>query len=113
MAKRIMQFRYYGEKNTSTNQPAVGASKFADGTVFKSYLPFTKLGIQALPGTKFYLNDSVDEIIIGATGIYELDLEGISKITNLTFNRQSLSLISNSSNNGLIVDVVSETGGAN
>lgn len=113
MAKRIMQFRYYSSSN-SVNQPTNATrNDFASGDVFKGYLPFTKLGIQALPGTKFYLNDNIDEIIIGATGIYELDLEGISKITNLKFNANSLNIISNSSNTGLIVDVVCEIGGVN
>ena len=41
------------------------------------YSPIIHLGIQTLPGTKIYLNGFYDApIIIGATGIYELDLEG-------------------------------------
>ena len=117
MAKRIMQFRYYGDGNTS-NQPKTNDSNttisyntLIDGKVFKNYLPFTKLGIQALPGTRFSLNDG-PEIIIGSTGIYELDLEGISKINNLKFAGQSLSIISNNNGVGLIIDAVCE-GGAN
>lgn len=34
---------------------------------------FNKLGIQAPPGTKFYINSSTSPIMIGRTGIYELD----------------------------------------
>ena len=34
---------------------------------------FNKLGIQAPPGTKFYINSSASPIMIGRTGIYELD----------------------------------------
>lgn len=113
MAKRIMQFRYYSSSN-NVNQPKNAThNDFASGDVFKGYFPFTKLGIQALPGTRFYLNDNPNEIIIGATGIYELDLEGISKIENLTFSGESLKLISSSQNTGLIVDVVCDQGGAN
>ena len=39
-------------------------------------------GIQAPQGTKFKLNGGNDEIIIGATGIYELDLRGGLGIIN-------------------------------
>jgi len=34
---------------------------------------FSKLGIQAPAGTKFYINSSTSPIMIGRTGIYELD----------------------------------------
>lgn len=34
---------------------------------------FNKLGIQAPAGTKFYINSSTSPIMIGRTGIYELD----------------------------------------
>lgn len=56
-----------------------------------------KLGIQAPPGTKFYLNGNVNpqedgsviysgqEIIVGRTGIYELDDD--IKVTSLIFQR--------------------------
>jgi hypothetical protein len=37
-------------------------------------MPIVQLGIQSVPGTKFYLNGSNNPIIIGNTGIYELDL---------------------------------------
>jgi hypothetical protein len=44
----------------------------------------TQLGIQASPGTIFTLNNGTD-IQIGKTGIYELDLEGLTYLTNLVF----------------------------
>lgn len=55
-------------------------------------LDVSKLGIQAPPGTKFFLNGSKgdssskgQEIVIGRTGVYELD-DGIA-ITSLIFDR--------------------------
>ena len=60
MAKHVMQFRYY-EDNHTNNQPVeLNAGQLVNGTVFAKYLPFTQLGIQALPGTRFYLNDNID-----------------------------------------------------
>ena len=78
MAKQIMQFRYYAEGNSKNQPRTINKAKLSSGSVFSNYFPITQLGIQALPGTKFYLNNSTTPIIIGSTGIYELDLEGLS-----------------------------------
>jgi len=44
-----------------------------------------------LPGTKFNLNANLDPIIIGQSGMYELDLTNSSAIlTSLTFEKDSL-----------------------
>lgn len=66
----------------------------------------TQLGIQTLPGIKFYLNDGVDPIIVGSTGIYELDLEGLSEITALSFDKDSIKRIDDNDNGYLIVDAI-------
>lgn len=49
-------------------------------------------GIQAREGTNFYLNDSQENpIVIGQTGIYELDLRNNSgTITKITVNNARL-----------------------
>ena len=109
MAKHIMQFRYYDE-NHSNNQPEnLKLSQLVNGEVFSKYLPFTQLGIQSLPGTRFYLNDNIEgPVILGTTGIYELELEGISKINSLKFDSKSLNLIKNNPNGYLIIDVIYE-----
>ena len=109
MAKHVMQFRYY-EDNHTNNQPVeLNAGQLVNGTVFAKYLPFTQLGIQALPGTRFYLNDNIEgPVIVGSTGIYELELEGISKINSLKFDSKSLKLIADNPNAFLIIDVIYE-----
>ena len=95
MANRIMQFRYYGDKGsnnqTSNNQPSdINASKLASGNIFSGYLPIIQLGIQTLPGTKFYLNNSSYPVVIGSTGIYELNINNAYSISNLCFEGSSL-----------------------
>lgn len=109
MAKRIMQFRYYNKDNTK-NQPAdISLSKLNSGEIFKDYTPFTQLGIQTLPGVRFYLNNNKEApIIIGSTGIYELELEGISEIEDLRFDLASLDNVENNGNAYLIIDVISD-----
>jgi hypothetical protein len=59
-----------------------------------------------LPGTKFYLNNGTTPIIIGSTGIYELDLEGLSEITALSFDGTSIETINSNNNAYLLIDVI-------
>lgn len=108
MANKIMQFRYYGEK-VSNNQPSnISASNLASGHIFSGYLPITQLGIQTLPGTKFYLNNSIYPVVVGSTGIYELDLKGVTQITEIHFDKRSLNLINENNNAYLIVDIIAD-----
>lgn len=106
MAKQIMQFRYYAEQNGKNQPKNLSQPKLTSGSIFSNYYPITQLGIQALPGTKFYLNNSTTPIIIGSTGIYELDLEGLSEINSLSFDATSISSINKNDNAYLIIDII-------
>jgi hypothetical protein len=59
-----------------------------------------------LPGTKFRLNGASNEIIVGSTGIYELDVSDGAAITMLTFDAASLKMIDESGTGYLIVDIL-------
>ena len=113
MAKRVKQVRYYND-NSQNNYPTEGTKpryrNLISGTAFSAYMPILQLGIQTLPGTKFYLNGSNNPIIIGSTGIYELDLQGLTEINSLQFDASSLALIQENSNAYLIVDMIYEDG---
>lgn len=123
MAYRVKQFRFYDEKSSvsNKNQPSsieidntsvpVGIDHYVGGTVFKpsnneSCYPVLQLGVQALPGTKFYLNGAVEPIIVGQTGIYELELDKGVQITEIRIDRRSLELINNNANASLLIDVL-------
>lgn len=124
MARRIAQFRYFGDgeigvnaitqttlyKHISSNYTeAINKSVLADGSIFINYTPIVQLGVQTLPGTKFYLNANTDPIIVGASGIYELDLSNTSTvISSIMFDLGSLELISNNPDGYLIIDIVYE-----
>lgn len=105
MAKKVMQFRYYAD-NDSRNQPASTASRYAKGTIFEGYTPIVKIGIQTIPGMKFYLNDNVYPILVGPTGIYELDLEGFSEVNKISIDIKSMSLIAKNPSAYLIIDII-------
>lgn len=111
MAKQVRQVRFYGSNEPNKNYPnGISHATLASGSAFQHYVPAIQLGIQALPGTKFYLNNSNNPIIIGYTGIYELDLNGLSEITSLKIDAQSLNMISRNANAYLIVDIIYEDG---
>lgn len=109
MAKNLKQFRWYGDSdnNPRENSPKEYTSiQYANGTAFKDYYPISQLGIQALPGTKFYLNGGVKPLVIGVSGIYDLDIKNGARVTGLSFSKQSLDAIANNPTSYLIVDIL-------
>lgn len=108
MSKQIYQVRYYKD-NDSRNEPSgLTMAKLKSGSAFSGKLPIVQLGIQTLPGTKFYLNNSTSYVMVGVTGVYELELEGTTEITSLTFSADSLKMIADQSDSYLIVDIIYE-----
>ena len=107
MAKQIKQFRYYAE-NDERNYPegVMTSLNLQIGSIFANYMPVSQLGIQALPGTKFYLNNSYSPIVIGYTGIYELAIDDLAEITSLRFDYESLIKISANKETVLLIDIV-------
>ena len=105
MAKRIKQFRYFGDNDTTHNTPNTNSKTLVSGNLFSSVLPILQIGIQALPGTQFYVNSSTSPVIIGVTGVYEMNLQDNTQITSLSFDGNSLEAISDSATGGLIIDV--------
>ena len=121
MANKIKQFRYYNDTNNlGKNSPSVitidGAdtnvsyAHYVSGAVFGECFPVLQFGIQSLPGTKFYLNNGNDPIIIGSTGIYELDLEGQTEITQIQMDGGSMKTINDNDSAYLIIDIIYDNG---
>lgn len=111
--KRVKQFRYYEvpSQTNQKNQPSnLNISQLTSGSIFEPYQPIVQLGIQSLPGTKFYLNGSNNPVILGTTGIYELDLYGLAEITSIFFDGNSIDAIAKTPSASLIVDIIYEDG---
>jgi len=90
---------------------ALSPANLVTGALFADKMPIYQIGIQSLPGTMFYLNESPDPVMIGTTGIYELDLHEKSTISGLRFDPKSIKTIEEALNTGtgyLIVDIVYE-----
>lgn len=111
MAKYVNQVRYYGDAAAKTKNSSedVTFRTLQSGAVFEKTMPIVQLGIQTLPGMKFYINEHPNPVVVGQTGIYELNVDGISYITRLRFDGQTLSVINSNSNTAyLIIDYIYE-----
>lgn len=115
MKKILRQFRYYGDSSSSLNSPeGITVDQLYTGEIFFSSAELrtakiVAFGIQTVPGVQFYVNDSVESVIIGPSGIYELDLSDGYEITALRFRKTVLqNLIDGNSSAYLIVDVIYE-----
>lgn len=101
MALRFQQFTYTADKEEMVES-------LKDGSLFSS-MSIQQLGIQALPGTKFYINGSNSPVLVGFSGLFNLDLTDQGEITELRFDLNSLKYIKNA-NSILIIDIA-YTGG--
>lgn len=107
MANKIRQFRYYGENNSLNYPSGLAKAQLVSGAAFQNCYPISQLGIQGIPGTKFYLNGDKFPIVIGASGIYDLDIKNGFRITQLQFAEEWVEKI-NTNNYMLIVDILYE-----
>ena len=101
----INQFRYYSTGNND-NKP-INDSVWTSNLLTEG--PAIKIGIQALPGTKFFIGSTrLDSgIIIDHTGVYELDLSNTTtQIGNLYFDEESLATTSFVDSASIIVDTL-------
>lgn len=106
--KKIKQFRYYNDTSDKNNPSGLTAKDLTTGRAFTQYLPIVQLGIQAIPGTKFYINNGQNSIVVGYTGIYELDSSLVYSIRQLNFDTTSVDLIGKNDNGYLLVDIIYE-----
>ena len=120
--RKVTQLRFFGNSNgylntsdrnaiyhqMDENQPnSLSSLDLSSGDAFVDFTPIVQLGIQALPGTKFNLNANLDPIVIGVSGMYELDLTNSSAVlTSLTFEKDSLDQIDKNPDGYLIIDIV-------
>lgn len=116
MIREVYQFRYYGEGSDKNYHPGmkdkeytkINANDLQSGVAFNKYMPVRQLGVQSIPGTKFYLNDSISPIVIGSTGIYEIELNSLVEIKKLSFDPESIQAVQQSPTFFIIVDILCE-----
>lgn len=124
MAK-IAQFRYYGESNENNytsikdgeipsknnlKMPSKDNLKIEASNLFTGCYPIVQLGIQTLPGAEIYINGCDFPMIIGSTGILDLELDTTVQITSLAFSEQTLDRIDSTVGGYILIDILYEGG---
>lgn len=79
-----------------------------NGELFRNKGIITHLGVQASPGTTFFLNKEKNPIQIGKTGIFEIDVNGYGLITSISFGEETLAHVHEG--DGIIIDIIYEGG---
>ena len=111
MGNHIQQYRYYSNaedpswiKNLSEEEQPEKKRIFSESLILGDFLRqnVNKLKIETIQGVKFYLNHSIEPIIIDDTGIYEVKGE----IDSLSFDKDSLTIIDNDNSSYLIINIV-------
>ncbi len=103
MAYRFAQVRYNQDGSDMSNTVA---ADMISGRAFSSYNTIFQLGIQAPPGTIFYINGSDSQVIVGSSGVFELNLLNKASISALRFDAASINFIRENNNSFIIVDIL-------
>lgn len=108
MAKLIKQIRFPETTLDETNDFTNGWSK----NLIQDLGSVTQLGIYALPGTRFQINQTninqAEPLIINGTGIFQIDV-GDRYIDNLQLAQSSYRLVRNTTNY-IVIDIIYEGG---
>lgn len=108
--KKVKQFRFYGDGNASNFPSNLTKATLLSGNLFDK-IAISQLGIQGRPNTCFYLNDSVYPILLGETGIYELDLQDRGTITSIAFVDNDAFKKYDNGKDRILIDIVFESTG--
>lgn len=108
MGYKFAQVRYNQSNSSMSNTTAAA---MISGLAFTNYTQIVQLGIQAPPGTKFYLEDSTNALMVGASGVFQLDLRETSTFSGLRFDEQSVHFVELNGSSYIIVDILYVGGG--
>ena len=101
MTNSFKQFYYDGTKAVNCDK-----NTLVNGNIFAG-LAVRKLGMQGLPGLKFYLNGSSTPALLGNNNIFEIDAMDSMPIISIKFEEDNLTaLIDNQPAAALIIDII-------
>lgn len=117
MGKVVKQYRYYEDGHLDNRpfnlsyQELTGINdqnQYSEDRLFFINKAIYQLGIQAIPGTMFYINDSDNPCIVGITGMYEIPIDSKLIVSKIRFDTATLDVIRDNVSSVLIVDTVEE-----
>lgn len=105
--KLIRQFRYYGENDPRNYPTTLNMDQLVYNNIFSGLSSITQLGVQGRPNTVMFLNGQKYPIVIGETGIFEIDLQNHGQIFSIRFTSESLDAYQKSDSR-LLIDIIYE-----
>lgn len=100
-----LKFKQYVYYNASSANNVGINSNFVNTGVLQFNNAIQHIGVQALPGTKFYLGNREYPVIVGFLGFVEIDLTSLgASYSSIEFDMNSINLINNNDSAVLIVD---------
>lgn len=115
MAIQLFDQYFYCEDGSASNHYPIEAvdesigltrNSLVTGDAFRGILPCQQIGVQAPPGTMFYLNTRSTPIIVGFTGALSIDLSNGGSISDISFDAKSIDIIKENPSLFLIVDII-------
>ena len=105
MNQSFQQFIYNNAQSSKNYPPDLTKEALISGNFLPANKTISQLGVRALPGTKFYLNDGAIPIIVGFTGLFEIDLTDGGSIGKMTIDAASLERIEDNDSAYLVIDI--------
>ena len=106
MTQSFKQYIYCGRGSNHNFPLSLSAESLVNGSFLDSTLPISQLGISSLPGTKIYLNGGSVPVIVGFTGLFEIDLSASGgEITDIRVDPKSISEIERNDSAYLVIDI--------
>lgn len=105
----MKQFRYYGDGNELNYPKDLTYKRLTEENLFGGESSISQMGIQGRPGTTFYLNGQTFPIVLGETGIYEIDLQNYGFIHTIQFSPEELNNYAKNKDR-LLIDIICKGG---
>lgn len=105
MTQLFKQFIYCNNESLKNFPSNLLDTDLISGDAFNNYTPLVQLGVHAPPGTKFYLNGSINPVIVGFNGLFDIDLTQGGSISHLAFDASSINWIKSNDSAILIIDM--------
>ncbi len=105
MTQSFKQYIYCGRGSNHNFPLSLSAESLVNGSFLDNTLPISQLGISSLHGTKFYLNGGSIPVIVGFTGLFEIDLSAGGAITDIRIDQKSINEIERNDSAYLVIDI--------
>lgn len=107
--KIIQQYRFFNynsKENYGFSNEDIKNQQELNNIMLLSDKKIYQIGIQSLPGTKIYFNNSEQAIIIGNNGYFEISANSNVLISQISIAKTSLDLIDQNPAAILIIDTI-------